>query len=374
MDGRIARGVLTVYAGNLLLADVPLAIKVDKDSRDAREEHSEARPYRRIFASYSHRDRSIVEEFEAHATATGDRYLRDVVSLRAGEQWSDRLRDMIGNADVFQLFWSWNAMASPMVHKEWRYALELGRTHFVRPVYWEEPLPERPGLPPDALRSLHFQRVYPQTAAGATPSPSISPASPTDMTPPPVTAAPRRSTDHSRLKSRRAPMTRVLGLAALAAPVLAVSVYFATLYRGAAPPLQPVPAVEAPTSVPPRDVDPPVRPPTQPVPPPAPPTPTPVAKDPPPAPPNAGVAARAEGLAGLSVDEIVVRGIVQRLGEFIAMVQGQNGTIYTVRQGDKLADGTVRAINADGLVIIQEISDPLAPVKQREVIKRLRSP
>ena len=104
MDGRIARGVLTVYAGNLLLADVPLAIRVDKDSRDAPEEHSEAQPYRRIFASYSHRDLSIVEEFEAHAKATGDRYLRDVISLRAGEQWSDRLLEMIGNADVFQLF------------------------------------------------------------------------------------------------------------------------------------------------------------------------------------------------------------------------------------------------------------------------------
>ncbi len=84
--------------------------------------------------------------------------------------------------------------------------------------------------------------------------------------------------------------------------------------------------------------------------------------------------ARAAGVARLSVDEIAVREVVQKLGEFIAMVQGQNGTIQTVRQGDKLADGTVRAINADGLVIIQEVSDPLSLVKQREVIKRLRSP
>ena len=69
-----------------------------------------------------------------------------------------------------------------------------------------------------------------------------------------------------------------------------------------------------------------------------------------------------------------MREVVQKLGEFIAMVQGQNGTIQAVRQGDKLADGTVRATNADGLVIIQEVSDPLSLVKQREVIKRLRSP
>jgi hypothetical protein len=281
---------------------------------------------------------------------------------------------MISDADVFQLFWSWNAMASPMVHKEWQYALDLGRTHFVRPVYWEEPLPEQPGLPPEELRSLHFQRVYPRTASGAIQNPSIPPASPTAVTHAPAPAAPRRSAGNPRLKSRRAPMTRILGLAALAAPVLAVSVYLVTLNHGAAPPLQPPPSVEAPTGVPPPDVEPPVTSPVQPEPPPAPPTPPPAGKTPVPAPPNAGEAARIAGLARLSVDEIAVRGIMQRVGEFIAMVQDQNGKTYTVREGDKLADGTVRAINADGLVIIQEVSDPLSLDKQREVIKRLQSP
>jgi TIR domain-containing protein len=368
MDGKIARGVLTVYAGNLLLADVPLAIRVDKDSRDAREEHSEARPYRRIFASYSHRDRSIVEEFEAHARATGDSYLRDVVSLRAGELWNDRLLEMIDKADVFQLFWSWNAMASQVVHKEWRYALDLGRTHFVRPVYWEEPLPERPGLPPDALRSLHFQRVYPRAASSAIQEPSISTTSPPAPTRSPAPVTPR-SAGGLRHKSRRAPMTRVLRFAALAAPVLAVTVYLATLHRGAAPPLQPVPP--SPVGVPPSGPDagsePVVRPTVPPAPPPAPPA-------PPPAPPSVpAVTPRAAGTAALAVDELSVRGIVKSRGEFLAMVQDQNGKMYTVRQGDKLADGTVKAVNADGLVIIQETRDPLSPVKQREVIKRVRS-
>jgi hypothetical protein len=190
----------------------------------------------------------------------------------------------------------------------------------------------------------------------------------------PAGAAPRRSTGNPRFKSRRAPTTRILGLAALAAPVLAVSVYLVTLNRGAAPPLQPPPSVEAPTGVPPPDVAPPVTSPVQPVPPPAPPTPPAAGQTPLPAPPNAGEAARIAGLAGLSIDEIAVRRIVQRPGEFTAMVQGQNGKIYSVRRGDKLADGTVRAINADGLVIIQEVSDPLALVKQREVTKRLQSP
>jgi hypothetical protein len=52
-------------------------------------------------------------------------------------------------------------MQSPFVEQEWRYALSLGREGFVRPTYWEEPLPELPerGLPPEDLRRLHFYHL-----------------------------------------------------------------------------------------------------------------------------------------------------------------------------------------------------------------------
>ncbi len=175
MDGRVARGAVSVFYGNLLIAEVQLSIKVDRTSVDARREETHARPYRRIFASYSHRDTAIVEEFESHAVATGDRYLRDVVTLRAGEIWDERLLEIIKQADVFQLFWSWNALSSPLVREEWRQALALNRPHFVRPVYWEEPLPERAGLPPVELKRLHFQRVYPRIPSPPLPSPLPSP-------------------------------------------------------------------------------------------------------------------------------------------------------------------------------------------------------
>ncbi len=44
-----------------------------------------------------------------------------------------------------------------------------------------------------------------------------------------------------------------------------------------------------------------------------------------------------------------------------------------MRQGDKLADGAVQAVTADGLVIVQEVNDPLSLVKQREIRKPLRA-
>jgi hypothetical protein len=67
---------------------------------------------------------------------------------------------MIREADIFQLFWSRNAIQSPFVEQEWRYALSLDRDNFVRPTYWEDPLPELPerGLPPQELLRLHFHR------------------------------------------------------------------------------------------------------------------------------------------------------------------------------------------------------------------------
>jgi Tfp pilus assembly protein PilP len=82
---------------------------------------------------------------------------------------------------------------------------------------------------------------------------------------------------------------------------------------------------------------------------------------------------RGEGAAGLSVGEISVRGVMQSRGAFYAMVQGPDGKTYMMHPGDKLLDGTVKSVNAEGIVIVQEVNDPLSLVKQREISKRLRS-
>jgi hypothetical protein len=43
-----------------------------------------------------------------------------------------------------------------------------------------------------------------------------------------------------------------------------------------------------------------------------------------------------------------------------------------VRTGDRLLDGTVRAITQSAVVILQQVNDPLSLEKQREVRKVLR--
>jgi Tfp pilus assembly protein PilP len=82
---------------------------------------------------------------------------------------------------------------------------------------------------------------------------------------------------------------------------------------------------------------------------------------------------KADGPTGLSVNEISVRGIMQSKGALVAMIQGPDRKTFIVHQGDKLLDGTIKTITPQGLIVMQEVNDPLSLVKQREVRKLLRS-
>jgi Tfp pilus assembly protein PilP len=82
---------------------------------------------------------------------------------------------------------------------------------------------------------------------------------------------------------------------------------------------------------------------------------------------------RGEGPSGMTLGEISVRGIMQSRGSLVAMVQGPDNKTYIVHQGDKLLDGTIKTITPQGLIVLQEVNDPLSLVKQREVRKLLRS-
>jgi hypothetical protein len=156
----MTRGRVTVFMELLILAEVALSIQVSQSQSPGAltripSESSSARAFRKIFASYSHKDLRIVEGMEHCARSLGDRYLRDRVDLLPGERWNERLLEMITEADIFQLFWSWNSSQSPYVKREWRHALSLRRETFIRPTYWEVPMPD----PPEPLRPIQFQRL-----------------------------------------------------------------------------------------------------------------------------------------------------------------------------------------------------------------------
>jgi len=92
------------------------------------------------------------------------------------------------------------------------------------------------------------------------------------------------------------------------------------------------------------------------------------------APTESGRRANAKiGPAGMTVAEIQVRGVIQSSRGLLAMVLGSDNKTYIVHQGDPLLDGKIKQITPQGLIIIQEVNDPLSLVKEREVRKLLRS-
>ena len=81
---------------------------------------------------------------------------------------------------------------------------------------------------------------------------------------------------------------------------------------------------------------------------------------------------RAAGLAGLDTAEVALTGTLQTGTGSVAMLEGSDGRTYIVRPGDRLRDGSVRAISQNALVILQEVVGPLSQASQREVRKTIR--
>jgi Tfp pilus assembly protein PilP len=83
--------------------------------------------------------------------------------------------------------------------------------------------------------------------------------------------------------------------------------------------------------------------------------------------------ARPAGLAGVLINEISLKGIVKDQNGYFAMIQGPDNKSYTLRAGDRLMDGSVKAVLSNAVVFMQDVNDPLSLIKQREVKKTLRS-
>jgi hypothetical protein len=148
-------GVLTFSVEGIIVADVPLSIYVGETVSPASETaNAVSKAYQAIFCSYSHDDQHIVARAERAYKALGLDYLRDVMSLKSGQDWSEELLNLINRADIFQLFWSHTAADSGHVRSEWEHALQVAgwKENFIRPVYWEDPKPTIPG----ELKHLHF--------------------------------------------------------------------------------------------------------------------------------------------------------------------------------------------------------------------------
>ncbi|HKY20246.1 MAG TPA: hypothetical protein VJM31_03415 [Vicinamibacterales bacterium] len=82
---------------------------------------------------------------------------------------------------------------------------------------------------------------------------------------------------------------------------------------------------------------------------------------------------RSGGLGGLATADVLLRGVLQSRGVYVAIVRGPDGKTYRAQANDRLLDGVIRSVSPQGIVIMQEVNDPLSLVKQREVRKGLRT-
>jgi Tfp pilus assembly protein PilP len=75
---------------------------------------------------------------------------------------------------------------------------------------------------------------------------------------------------------------------------------------------------------------------------------------------------------GLGINEVALRGVVLSGGAYLAVLEAPDNKSYIVRTSDRLFDGAVMEITADAIVFLQEVSDPLSLVTEREVRRALR--
>ena len=93
-----------------------------------------------------------------------------------------------------------------------------------------------------------------------------------------------------------------------------------------------------------------------------------------------GPKTRKPGMEGFLIQEVALKGIVRTKGTgigvagkpgHIAMFLGADGKSYFVTTGQRLYDGVITAVDATSVTFRQEVTDPLSPVKTREVRKSL---
>lgn len=81
---------------------------------------------------------------------------------------------------------------------------------------------------------------------------------------------------------------------------------------------------------------------------------------------------RPEGVAGLLIDEIDIRGIFQTSRGFVAQIAAQNvKKDFLLRPGDQVYDGDVLRIEKSQVVFRQIVNDPTVIKPFREVVKEL---
>lgn len=153
--GGVHSGVARVSVHDLQIARIRFLLLVGAETSPANDLAAQVKHHRKAFASYASEDRDeVLGRIQGMQKVVPDlEVFLDVATLKSGQDWEKTLWREIPASDVFYLFWSAAAKASPWVEKEWRCALSTKGEDFIDPVPLVSPdlVP-----PPDELGRKHF--------------------------------------------------------------------------------------------------------------------------------------------------------------------------------------------------------------------------
>lgn len=144
-----------IYLNGVQILKLAFTIHVLNNTSESTEMDQKQEIPRTAFISYASHDRDRVMDMVRSIKIYNPQFdpFMDVLTLRAGQYWEQKLWKAIPEKDIFYLFWSIYAKRSDWVEKEWRCALETRGLDFIAPV----PLtPPDIAPPPKELSAKHF--------------------------------------------------------------------------------------------------------------------------------------------------------------------------------------------------------------------------
>lgn len=149
-------GSVTISCSGLVIAKMRFIISIeDFKSENLIDITTEKFYPLSAFASYATDNRAqVLERIHGMQKVRPDLeiYL-DVISLRSGDNWLEKLEEHVPTKDIFYLFWSSYAARSKWVKREWKLALTRRGLDYISPA----PIGDiRDAPPPRELKSLHF--------------------------------------------------------------------------------------------------------------------------------------------------------------------------------------------------------------------------
>jgi hypothetical protein len=143
-----------IYTEGCLISILNFTLKISDVTNEVKSQQFTIKQYHRAFCSYASVDRNLVipRIQMVKKVVPGMEIFLDVISLRSGEKWEEKLWEVIPKHDIFYLFWSQNTRKSKWVEKEWQCALETKGIDLIDPV----PLSREIVPPPPELAEKHF--------------------------------------------------------------------------------------------------------------------------------------------------------------------------------------------------------------------------